>query len=145
MTMPGPASAQPHGNPATRPWDPAPAAWDPTPQRPPAGYVPQPAQPPAPRRPRFRESGAVRWWGVLIGVCVSLVYYVLVGLVSWSTTSLVGLFLLAILLAGAAGAALLTRGDRGMGVGVAAVTGAALSVTVVVLAWSTFEFDQLFI
>ncbi|GAA3387089.1 hypothetical protein GCM10020369_28300 [Cryptosporangium minutisporangium] len=87
----------------------------------------------------------MRWWGVLIGVCVSLVYFVLVGLVSWSTTSFVGLSLVAVLLAGAAGAVLLTRGDRGMGVGVAAVTGAALSVTMLVLSWSVFDLDQLFI
>ena len=87
----------------------------------------------------------MRWWGVLIGVCVSLVYYVLVGLVSWSTTSLVSLFLVAVLLAGSVGAVLLTRGDRGIGVGVAAVTGAALSVTILVLAWTTFEFDQVFV
>lgn len=87
----------------------------------------------------------MRWWAVLVGVCVSLVYYVLVGLVSWSTTSLIGLFLLAILVAGAAGAALITRGDRGMGVGVAAVSGAALGVTIVVLAWTTFDFDQIFV
>ncbi|MFB9323190.1 hypothetical protein [Cryptosporangium minutisporangium] len=146
MTMPGPANAPSHGNPATRPWDATPgAAWDPAPHRPPPGYVPEAAQPPAPRRPRYRESGAVRWWGVLIGVCVSLVYFVLVGLVSWSTTSFVGLSLVAVLLAGAAGAVLLTRGDRGMGVGVAAVTGAALSVTMLVLSWSVFDLDQLFI
>lgn len=80
----------------------------------------------------------MRWWGVLIGVCVSLVYYVLVGLVSWSMTSLVSLFLIAILVAGSAGAVLLVRGDRGMGVGVAAVTGAALSVTILVLAYDVF-------
>ncbi|MFI5955729.1 hypothetical protein [Cryptosporangium sp. NPDC051539] len=118
--------------------------WDPAPNHPPAGYVPPPVHTPAPRRPRFRENGAVRWWGVLVGVCVSLVFYVLVGLVSWSTTSLVSLFLVAILLAGAAGAVLLTRGDRGMGVGVAAVTGAALSVTMLVLSWETFNVNQLF-
>lgn len=136
MTMPG--SPQPHGAPAPQPWVPMPAAWDPAPHRPPPGYVPQPVQPPAPRRPKYRESGAVRWWGVLIGVCVSLVYYVLVGLVSWSTTSLVSLFLVAIVVAGSAGAVLLVRGDGGMGVGVAAVSGAARSVTVVILAYEVF-------
>ncbi|MFG1920365.1 hypothetical protein [Cryptosporangium sp. NPDC048952] len=129
---------------AQQSWDAA-GAWDPAPQRQPPGYVPQAAPPPVPRRPRFRESGAVRWWGVLIGVCVSLVYFVLVGLVSWSTTSLIGLFLAAVLLAGSASAVLLTRGDRGMGVGVAAVTGAALSVTMLILAWETFNLDQVFI
>ncbi|TQS41855.1 DUF389 domain-containing protein [Cryptosporangium phraense] len=118
--------------------------WDPAPNHQPAGYVPPPVQMPTPRRPRYRESGEVRWWGVLIGVCVSLVYFVLVGLVSWSTASLVSLFLVAILIAGSAGAVLLTRGDRGMGVGVAAVTGAALSVTMLVLAWDTFNVNQLF-
>jgi hypothetical protein len=75
---------------------------------------------------------------VLIGVCVSLVFYVLVGLVSWSTTSLISLFLVAVLVAGSAAAVLLTRGDRGMGVGVAAVSGAALSVTIVLLAYDVF-------
>jgi len=139
MTTPGGAQ------PPTRSWDAAPGAWDPAPHRPPPGYVPQPAQPPAPRRPQYRESGAVRWWGVLIGVCVSLVYYVLVGLVSWSTTSLVSLLLAAVLLAGSAAAVLLTRGDRGMGVGVAVVSGAALSVTIVALAWTVFDLDQVFI
>ncbi|EXG79139.1 hypothetical protein [Cryptosporangium arvum] len=129
---------------AQQSWDSS-GAWDPAPQRQPPGYVPQPAPPPVPRRPRFRESGPVRWWGVLIGVCVSLVYYVLVGLVSWSTTSLIGLFLAAVLLGGSAGTVLITRGDRGMGVGVAAVSGAALSVAITVLAWNTFNLDQAFI
>lgn len=86
----------------------------------------------------------VRWWAVLVGVGVSIVYFVLVGLVSWSLASLVGLFLVGIVFSSAATAALLTRGDRGMGVGVAAVTGAALSVTMLVLAWGVFNFGQLF-
>lgn len=86
----------------------------------------------------------MRWWGVLVGVGVSLVYFVLVGLVSWSPTSLVGLFLLAVLLAGGAAVVLLTRGDRGMGVGVAAIAGAALSVTMLVLAWGVFDLTDRF-
>jgi hypothetical protein len=112
--------------------------WDPDPNRLPPGYVPPRPQLPAPRRPRYRESGQVRWWAVLVGVGVSIVYFVLVGLVSWSPASLVGFFLIAILLACSAAATLLFRGDRGMGVGVAAVTGAALSVTMVVLASGVF-------
>jgi hypothetical protein len=104
----------------------------------PPGYVPTPAQLPSPRRPRYREAAQVRWWAVLVGVGVSIVYFVLVGLVSWSPASLVSLFLVAILLAAAAGSTLLLKGDRGIGVGVAAVTGAALSVTMLVLAWDVF-------
>lgn len=123
---------------------PAQQLWDPDPHHAPPGYVPPSAPAPAPRRPRYREGGVVRWWAVLVGVGVSIVYFVLVGLVSWSLASLVGLFLVGILLSSAATAVLLTRGDRGMGVGVAAVTGAALSVTMLVLAWGVFNFGQLF-
>lgn len=123
---------------------PAQPMWDPEPFRPPAGFVPPPTWPPAPRRPQYRESGVVRWWAVLVGLGISIVYFVLVGLVSWGPGSLVGLLLAAIVLAGLAAAALLTRGDRGMGVGVAAVTGAALSVTTIVLAWGVFNLGQLF-
>jgi hypothetical protein len=121
-----------------------PAMWDPQPHHAPPGYVPTSTPLPAPRRPRYRESGQVRWWAVLVGVGVAIVYFVLVGLVSWSLASLVGFFLIAILLACAAVVTLLTRGDRGIGVGVAAVTGAALAVTTLVLAWGAFNLDQLF-
>jgi hypothetical protein len=132
MTGPTPPPAQP--------------MWDPDPYRPPPGYVPpsMPPPPPPPRRPRYRESGVVRWWAVLVGVGISIVYFVLVGLVSWGPGSLVGLLLAAIALSSIAAAALLTRGDRGMGVGIAAVTGAALSVTTIVLAWGVFNIGQLF-
>jgi hypothetical protein len=137
-----PPGVQPHAPPPNGRQPQAMPTWDPAP-RPPAGHVPSLVErlpPPAsPQRPHYRERRPVRWWSVLVGVGVTLVYFVLVGLVSWSPGSFVTLLLVAVLLAAGVVSTLVSRGDRGIGVGVAMVTGAALGVTITVFAWGAFD------
>lgn len=92
----------------------------------PFGPPPPPPGPP----PRFRERRPVRWWMVLAGVGGSVLWYLLITLLSWSAPSFVLLMLLGMITAGAGTWVLLWRGDRGLAVGVGAMVGVALSYTV---------------
>lgn len=89
-----------------------------------------PPPPPGPA-PRYRERRPVRWWMVLAGVGGSVVWYLLITLLTWSVSSFVLLMLLGMLVAGGATGVLVWRGDRGLAVGVGSMVGVALSYTVV--------------
>jgi hypothetical protein len=70
---------------------------------------------------------------------VALFYYVLLALISWSVASFVVLMLVGVGGASILVGVLLARGDRGAGVGAAAVTGVAVAALVSVLAWTVFD------
>ena len=109
----------------------------------PPGWYKPPSWPygatlPRPKRPGYRESRPVRWWTLLISIAASLLFYVLVALVSWSVTSFTVLLVIGMLVIGGMSALLLSRGDRGAAVGLAIMTGFALGTVISVLAWSVF-------
>jgi hypothetical protein len=99
---------------------------------------------PAPRaRPHFRESRPVRWWTVLIGAGVTLVFYVLVALVSWSAASFQLMTLAAVVAGAGASWGLVARGDPGAGIGASLVTGVVLAVLLGVVGWEMLGVDSL--
>ena len=91
-----------------------------------------------PERPRFRESRPVRWWMVLLGVVASALWYVLIGVASWSVVSFIVGMLAGMLLAAVASWLLTWKGDSGLGVGVGMMLGLALAFTIVLWGFYTF-------
>lgn len=124
---PAPSGPAPGPGLASYPLSPyGPVPYDPTGFQP---FVPPP--PPSGPAPRYRERRPVRWWMVLAGVGGSVVWYLLIALLTRSPSSFVLMMLLGMIAAGVATWVLAWRGDRGLAVGIGAMIGVALSATVV--------------
>jgi CBS-domain-containing membrane protein len=84
-----------------------------------------------PEPPRYRETRPLRFGAAAIGLAAGLGWFVLLLAVSWSPLSSFLLVLAGVLAATGAVAVLSWRGDRGVGAGLAVVTGIAAAVLTV--------------
>jgi len=107
--------------------EPRPPAWWQPPEQP----TPRPTQHPS--RPFFRECRPVHWWTVLIGITASVIWYVLIAVAAWNSTSLLFGTAAGMVLAGAAAWTLVAKGDPGLGIGLAMMIGFAASFMFVVI------------
>lgn len=85
----------------------------------------------------------MRWWTVLIGAGVALVFFVLVALVSWDAASFQLMTLAAAVAGAGASWGLVARGDPGAGIGVSLVTGVVLAVLLGFVGWEMLGVDSL--
>lgn len=84
-----------------------------------------------PQRPHYRERRPVQWWTVLVGLAGGVVWFGLVSIASrGSTTALVVGLLVGAVIALLAVAVLAWKGDVGLSIGLAMVTGLTAAVIV---------------
>jgi hypothetical protein len=81
----------------------------------------------------YRETRPVRAWLVVAGFGGTLLFYVLVAVASWTATVLLVGLVSTIVVLSTAAVLLLRRGDRGVAVGSAMMSGLAAAVLVLVL------------
>ncbi len=84
-------------------------------------------------RTRFRETRPVRGWLVVVGFAGTLMFYVLVTIASWTPMILLAGLTSAIFALSTVACLLLRRGDRGVAVGSALMSGFAAAILVLVL------------
>jgi lysylphosphatidylglycerol synthetase-like protein (DUF2156 family) len=101
--------------------------------------VPSGLFPSGPPRPTFREPHPVRSGSVIAGAAAAAVWMLTVTTLSKSLRGYVWLTVVAAMLAWMSSLALARKGDRGVAVGVAAMTGVALAIAVAVTVarWAT--------
>ncbi len=98
------------------------------------GWSSMPAPLFSPRRPRYREAHPIRAGAVWAGIGAGFLWFLMFGLVSWSLLSYLWSTVIAGVLAGAAAVVLVRYGDRGVAVGVAAISAAAVGIIGLIVA-----------
>ena len=86
-----------------------------------------------PDRPRYREPHPVRAAAVWAGIGATATWFLFFAMLAWSARSYVWSTLIAGALAWVAAATLIRYGDRGVAVGVAAVSAVAVSIACLVV------------